>query len=118
MNAAWVARGNAALELNAYGPESYDAVVLMALAAIQGGAVDGATIRDNLQSVSRDGTKCTAFQECADLLAAGEDIDYDGRSGPITFDENGDPTEAYVGIYQYGKNARYAPLEVELGQLN
>lgn len=109
---------NPDLEDYSYANESYDAVVLMALAAIQGGAVDGATIRDNLQSVSRDGTKCTAFQECADLLAAGEDIDYDGRSGPITFDENGDPTEAYVGIYQYGKNARYAPLEVELGQLN
>jgi branched-chain amino acid transport system substrate-binding protein len=90
----------------------------MALAAVQGGAVDGATIRDNLQSVSRDGTQCFAFQECVDLIAAGEDIDFEGRSGPITFDENGDPTEAYVGIYQYGKNARYAALEVELGQLN
>jgi branched-chain amino acid transport system substrate-binding protein len=101
-----------------YANESYDAVMLMALAAVQGGSVDAEVIRDNLQSVSRDGTKCTAFQECADLIAAGEDIDYDGRSGPITFDENGDPTEAYVGIYQYGKNSRFAPLEVEFGQLN
>jgi branched-chain amino acid transport system substrate-binding protein len=109
---------NPDLEDYSYANESYDAVVLMALAAVQGGAVDGETIRDNLQSVSRDGTKCTAFQECVDLIAAGEDIDYDGRSGPITFDENGDPTEAYVGIYQYGKNSRYASLEVEFGQLN
>jgi branched-chain amino acid transport system substrate-binding protein len=109
---------NADLEDFSYANESYDAVMLMALAAVQGGAVDGETIRDNLQSVSRDGTKCSAFQECVDLIAAGEDIDFEGRSGPITFDENGDPTEAYVGIYQYGKNSRYAPLEVELGQLN
>ncbi len=28
--------------------------------------------------------------------------DYDGHSGPITFDENGDPTEATVGVFQYG----------------
>jgi branched-chain amino acid transport system substrate-binding protein len=101
-----------------YANESYDAVILMALAAIQGGSTEGSVIRDNLQSVSRDGTKCTTFQECADLLAAGEDIDFDGRSGPITFDENGDPTEAYVGIYQYGKGNTYSPLEVEFGQLD
>ena len=101
-----------------YANESYDAVILMALAAIAGGSVEGSVIRDNLQDVSRDGTKCTTFQECAELLAAGEDIDYDGRSGPITFDENGDPTEAYVGIYQFGKTNNYAPLEVEFGQLD
>lgn len=101
-----------------YANESYDTVMLMALAAVQGGSVDPTVIRDNLQSVSRDGTKCTSYQECVDLIAAGEDIDYDGRSGPITFDENGDPTEAYVGIYQYGKDNTYAPLEVEFGQLD
>ena len=101
-----------------YANESYDTVILMALAAVQGGSVDPTVIRDNLQSVSRDGTKCTAYQECVDLIAAGEDIDFDGRSGPITFAENGDPTEAYVGIYQYGKDNTYAPLEVEFGQLD
>lgn len=101
-----------------YANESYDTVMLMALAAVQGGSVDPTVIRDNLQAVSRDGTKCTAYQECVDLIAAGEDIDFDGRSGPITFDENGDPTEAYVGIYQYGKDNTYAPLEVEFGQLD
>jgi branched-chain amino acid transport system substrate-binding protein len=101
-----------------YANESYDAIMLMALAAVAGGSTEGSVIAANLQAVSRDGTKCTSFQECADLLAAGEDIDYDGRSGPITFDENGDPTEAYVGIYQYGKDNNYAPLEVEFGQLN
>jgi branched-chain amino acid transport system substrate-binding protein len=101
-----------------YANESYDTVIMMALAAVQGGSVDPKVIRDNLQSVSRDGTKCYAFQECVDLISAGEDIDFDGRSGPITFDANGDPTEAYVGIYQYGKNNTYAPLEVEFGQLN
>ena len=109
---------NAELTDFSYANESYDAIMLMALAAVAGGSSEGSVIAANLQAVSRDGTKCTAFQECADLLAAGEDIDYDGRSGPITFDENGDPTEAYVGIYQYGKDNKYAPLEVEFGQLD
>jgi ABC-type branched-subunit amino acid transport system substrate-binding protein len=87
-----------------YAPESYDAVILIALAAEQGGATDGATIRDNLQSVSSGGTKCYTFAECAALIADGEDIDYDGVSGAVEFDDNGDPAVATMGIYEYTAN--------------
>ena len=100
-----------------YSAESYDAVIVSALAAAQGGSDDPTTIRDNLQAVSEGGTKCTVFAECLVLIADGEDIDYDGASGPITFDENGDPTEAYIGIYQYEANNRYVPLNAEFGSL-
>lgn len=87
-----------------YAPESYDAVVLIALAAEQGGATDGTTIRDNLQAVSAGGTKCYTFAECKALIADGEDIDYDGVSGPIEFDSYGDPSVATMGIYEYTAN--------------
>jgi branched-chain amino acid transport system substrate-binding protein len=87
-----------------YAAESYDAVVLIALAAEQGGASDGKTIRDNLESVSKDGTKCTTFAECKALIAEGTDIDYDGISGPIEFDQNGDPSIATMGVYLYTAN--------------
>ncbi len=50
-----------------YGAESYDAVNLMALAAVAGGATDGPTIQANMKAVSEGGTKCTSFAECADL---------------------------------------------------
>ncbi|WP_165068832.1 ABC transporter substrate-binding protein [Marisediminicola senii] len=101
-----------------YSAESYDAVILSALAAAAGGSDDPTTIRDNLQDVSEGGTKCEVFADCLTLLADGEDIDYDGPSGPITFDENGDPTEAYIGIYQYGADNTYTPLNAEFGSLN
>ncbi|WP_207454199.1 ABC transporter substrate-binding protein [Herbiconiux sp. SYSU D00978] len=101
-----------------YSAESYDAVILSALAAVQADDDSPKAIRDNLESVSKDGTKCETFQACLDLLANGEDIDYDGPSGPITFDENGDPTEAYIGIYQYGADNKYTPLNAEFGSLN
>ncbi|KQQ05190.1 MULTISPECIES: ABC transporter substrate-binding protein [unclassified Rathayibacter] len=94
-------QGNDELTVFSYAPESYDATVLLALAALQGGATDGATIRDNLETVSKDGTECTTFADCAALLADGTDIDYNGLSGPISFDENGDPSEASVSIYKY-----------------
>ncbi|NBR94121.1 MAG: amino acid ABC transporter substrate-binding protein, partial [Actinobacteria bacterium] len=90
-----------------YAPESYDAVVLIALAAEQGKGTDGKTIAANLKSVSSGGTKCTSFKECKDLIAAGTDIDYDGVSGPVDFDDNGDPTVATMGVYEYTANDKF-----------
>jgi branched-chain amino acid transport system substrate-binding protein len=108
---------NPGLTEYAYANESYDATIIMALAAVQAGSVKGSDIRDNIVSVTRDGTKCTSFQECVTLIEAGEDIDFDGRSGPITMSDKGDPTEAYIGIYQYGTDNNFAPLEVVYGNL-
>ncbi|MBC7725002.1 MAG: ABC transporter substrate-binding protein [Burkholderiaceae bacterium] len=108
---------NPALTDFSYSAEAYDAVILAALAAEQGGSDDPTTIRDNLKTVSEGGTKCTVFADCLALLKSGEDIDYDGASGPITFDDNGDPTEAYIGIYQYGADNKYTALNAEFGSL-
>jgi len=36
--------------------------------------------------------------------------DYDGLSGGIAFGDNGDPTEAAIGIYQYGEDNTYLPI--------
>ena len=72
-----------------YGPESYDAVILSALAAIAAGDDSGEAIGANIVDVAREGTKCTTFEECADLLDDGEDIDYDGKSGAADMTDTG-----------------------------
>jgi len=103
-NDNWVAEGNQPLKDFAYGPESYDAVVLLALAALEAKSVKGVDIAAKLQEVSGgsgNGTKCTTFADCADIIASGGVPDYDGVSGPITLDSVGDPTEAHIGKYQY-----------------
>ncbi|QIS39950.1 ABC transporter substrate-binding protein [Clavibacter capsici] len=112
------ADGEPALTVFSYSAESYDGTVLLALAALQGKATDGATIKENLQSVSEGGTKCESFADCAKLIADGTDIDYDGLSGPITFDENGDPTEAYVSVYKYGEGNTRTFSEQVYGKLD
>ena len=78
--------------------------MLIALAAQQGGATDGATIAANLQSVSSGGEKCSSWADCKALLDEGTDIDFDGVSGPVEFDENGEPSQATMGIYEYTAN--------------
>lgn len=100
-----------------YAPESYDAAILIALAAIAAGDDSGEAIAANLQAVSAGGEKCTEFQTCADLLADGTDIDYDGRSGPVEFSDAGDPTQATIGVYQYGADNKYTNLEYVPGEL-
>ena len=99
----------------AYLSETYDAVVLLALAAEQAKNDSGEAIAANLTSVSTGGEKVRNFAEGLAALKAGKDIDYDGYSGPIEFDENGDPTGASIGIYQYGTDGTNALIEVVAG---
>ena len=93
-----------------YAAESFDAVNLIALAALAAGSSDPADIAGKLQEVSGgtgDGEKCTTFADCAAIIADGGTVDYDGISGPITFDEVGDPQDATIGIYEYGDDNTY-----------
>lgn len=114
MNEGWVAAGNPDLGgVFAYGPESYDAVVLLALASLAAGSDDSRAIANKLQEVSGgsgNGEKCTSFAQCADIINGGGVADYDGVSGPITFDSNGDPTEAEIGVYIYQDDNTYIPF--------
>ncbi len=115
LQAYWTGLGNAELADFTYAPESYDAVILLALAALEAGSTAGADVAAHLQQVSGgsgNGTKCTTYAECADIILAGGVADYDGVSGPITFNEVGDPTEASIGIFQYGKDNKYSFLSV------
>lgn len=108
------AEGKDALEDYSYAAESYDATVLIALAALAAGSTDGKEIAAKLQEVSGgtgDGEKCSSYADCAAIIVGGGVADYDGISGPITFDEVGDPTEASIGIYQYGEDNNYAAYE-------
>ncbi|MCG5212484.1 ABC transporter substrate-binding protein [Streptosporangium soli] len=87
-----------------YGPESYDATILLALAAEAAKDDSGTAVAAKLPEVSKGGEKCKDFKSCVDLIKAGKDVDYDGTSGPIEFSDAGDPSEATIGVYQYGKN--------------
>ena len=118
MQAQAKADGLKELTVFSYGPESYDATVSIALAALVGGKTDGTTIRDNLSQVTSGGTKCKTFAECAKLVKDGtKNIDYDGVSGPISLDKNGDPSQAYVSIYKYSKGNESSAVGSEFGDL-
>ncbi|WP_448629512.1 ABC transporter substrate-binding protein [Cellulomonas soli] len=104
----------------AYGPESYDATILAALAAVKGGASDGKTIQANMAAVSGadGGEKCSTFADCVALLEDGSDIQYVGQAGIGPFNAKNDPSSAFIGVYLYGadnKNVWVKAVEGSVG---
>jgi len=101
-----------------YSAESYDAVVVVALAAQVAKSDAGKDIAAKMVEVTTGGTKCTTYKACLALAKAGTDFDYDGVSGPIEFDSKGDPTQASVGVYTYGADNKLLPkVEYKAGKL-
>src|SRR5690606_11452194 len=94
----------------AYLPESYGATIVVALAAIAANTDDPDAIRDEMIGVTTGGTECTTFAECKELLENGEDINYRGYTGVI-WDENGDPAEATIGIFEYGEDNNFTQVK-------
>jgi branched-chain amino acid transport system substrate-binding protein len=100
-----------------YGGESWDAANLIALAAEAAKSTKGVDIAKQLQGVSKDGEKCFSFASCVTLLRAGKDIDYDGQSGPVSFADSGDPSEATIGVYEYKQDNTIGLVKEEFGKL-
>ena len=85
--------------------ETYDATVLIALAAAKAGTTtDSTAIRDALRSVANPpgevvGPGIAGIIKALELIAAGEDINYEGAAGTVDFDENGDVV-GYIEVWQ------------------
>jgi branched-chain amino acid transport system substrate-binding protein len=85
--------------------EVYDAVYAMALAAEKAGSTDGTAIRDALREIANPpGTVINPGEEgwaaALEALGAGEDIDFEGASSAVNWDENGDVLVGAIEIWQ------------------
>ena len=86
--------------------EAYDAMICIALAAEFADSTDGTAIRDALPKVCAPGgeTVIPGAEGIAAGLAAvrdGNDINYDGAATSLDWDDVGDVTSGFVGIWQY-----------------
>ena len=84
--------------------ESYDAAVIFALAAEAAGSADPVDIRNSIRAVSAPpgeevGPGVDEIKRALELLRDGQQINYQGASGPVDVDENGDVTGA-MGIWK------------------
>jgi ABC-type branched-subunit amino acid transport system substrate-binding protein len=101
----WVAQGNSPLTDFNYAAETYDAVIVIALAASAAGT-DGSAMGDEINGITTEGEKCTSFADCLAIIDAGGDPDYDGPSGPLNFNGNGEPLSGSYAILEFGADNR------------
>lgn len=98
--------------------QNFDAVMLCYLSAVAAGSTDGADIAASLVDVSGPGGTKYTFEQLPEAIKAlqnGEDIDYEGASGPIDLDEAGDLSKYVYDISEF-KNGKLQTLEtVEVG---
>jgi neutral amino acid transport system substrate-binding protein len=79
-----------------YCSNSYDAMALVALAIEQAQNSTGRAIADNIRSVANPpGVEVSDLKEALMLIRDGKDINYQGASGEITFDDHGDVSGTY-----------------------
>ena len=83
-------------ELTAYVPHNWDAAVLMMLAAEASDANTGEGIKSKILEVANaPGTEVSDACEAMELVRNGEDINFQGASGNVDIDENGDVVGSY-----------------------
>ncbi len=92
----------------AYGPESYDSAVIIALAAQVAGD-DGSKAAAEIVNVTKGGEKCSSYADCLALVKDGKDIDYEGVSGPTDMSGNGEPILGSYAVQVYGDDNRLDP---------
>jgi branched-chain amino acid transport system substrate-binding protein len=84
-----------------YSTQAYDAVIVAALAATVAGKNTGVAIKGKLRSITAGKVKVTSYAAAIKAIKAGKKIDYNGFSGPIDFDKNGDPAGGTIGVFKY-----------------
>ncbi|HEY9770325.1 MAG TPA: ABC transporter substrate-binding protein [Coleofasciculaceae cyanobacterium] len=83
-------------ELTAYVPHNWDAAVLMMLAAEASDANTGEGIKSKILEVANaPGTEVTDACKAMELVRNGEDINFQGASGNVDIDKNGDVVGSY-----------------------
>ncbi|MQA35009.1 ABC transporter substrate-binding protein [Modestobacter roseus] len=87
-----------------YAGETYDAVILTALAAQAAGSSEATVFAPYINGLTFGGETCDSYSACLEIINAGGNVDYDGVSGPLSFAEAGEPAQASFGILQFGED--------------
>ncbi len=93
-----------------FSAHAYDCAIIIALATVAAGTDEPSAIRDHMIDVTRDGEDCSTFAECVELLEAGEDINYNGASGPLNFTEDGQPGAGSYDVWEFDANGEVVVL--------
>lgn len=98
-----------------FSAQAYDAAWVSILAAVLADQ-NGTSVKDEISNVTDpSGKKCVAA-DCMALVAKGTKVAYQGATGPVEFDKNGDPTKTVFGVWQFTANGIKTMKNIESGK--
>jgi ABC-type branched-subunit amino acid transport system substrate-binding protein len=94
-------------EPGAFNAQAYDATAVLFLANIAAGENSGSAVSENMQVVANPQGKKFNPSTLADAVAAvaaGDQINYQGASSSVNFDENGDMKVVTYNVFRFAKD--------------
>jgi branched-chain amino acid transport system substrate-binding protein len=96
-----------------FSAQAYDGAWISILSSVLAEKND-TDVKDEIPNVTdTTGATCTAA-ECLPLVAEGKHVSYQGATGPVSFDRNGDPTNAVFAVWQFTADGIKNVRNVEL----
>jgi len=89
-----------------YAHNAYDCLTVIALAAHAAGSNQPTDIAGEINSVTSSGSGCETFNDCDALLSDGRNINYNGPSGNLTVDVNGNVVAANFEKFRFDSSGR------------
>ena len=90
---------------------AFDCVNLIALAAVEAGSDAPTKFRAHIPAVSVGGRSCSSFQDCAELMADGLRVDYNGASGAVELSNStGDLNRARFEVFRFNADGVDEPM--------
>lgn len=80
---------------------AYDCVTVIALAARAAESTSSREIASRITGLTNGGTDCRTFADCAAVLDAGRNVDYDGPSGSLQLGPDGDANRGVYDVFGY-----------------
>lgn len=107
-------------EPGVFNAHAYDASAVLLLANVAAGENDGAAIRDQIRNVANEGGPEIGpdnLAEGIETVADGEEVNYQGASSSVEFDENGDMEAVSYSIWEFGEGGAIEQIDtVDYGQ--
>jgi ABC-type branched-subunit amino acid transport system substrate-binding protein len=92
---------------------AYDAVVSQALAVDKANSILGPDINAAMMSVTTPpGTQCYTYKTCLDLIKAGTEINFEGASGPLDYNQYHNVFGPYAAFQQDPASGQQMQIQV------
>lgn len=93
-------------EPGVYNAQAYDATAVHILAQLRAGELSGPAISEEIRAVANPGGEVIgpgSLAEGLEMAANGTEIQYQGASSNVEFDENGDLSAAVFNVFEYSR---------------